>query len=42
VVKTLRGEVICNAENLTYRSVYINGDALAKPADTGVIQLHSD
>ncbi len=42
VIKTPRDEVIYNAENLTYRSVYINNNALAKPTDTGVIQLHSD
>jgi polygalacturonase len=42
VLKTPRDEVIYNAENLTYKSVYINSHALAKPTDTGIIQLHTD
>jgi len=42
VIKTPRDEVIYNAQNLTYQSVYINSDALEKPSDTGVVQLHTD
>lgn len=42
IIKTPRDEVIYKAENLTYQNVYINSHPLTKPANTGVIQLHTD
>jgi len=42
VKKTPRAEVIKNQENMTYNGVVINGSVLTKPANTDVIQLHTD
>lgn len=42
VKETPRAEVIDNAENISYKDVKINGTILTKPANTGVIMLHTD
>ncbi len=42
IVKTPTDQIIDNAENLTYKSVMINGSAIAKPIITGTVKLHTD
>jgi polygalacturonase len=42
VLNTPRDEVVDNAENLKYFNVSINGVALNKPVNTGVVMLHTD
>ena len=42
VTKTPITEIISNAENLNYYGVKVNGTALLKPENTGVITLHTD
>jgi polygalacturonase len=42
VLNTPRNEVVDNAESLKYFNVSINGAALDKPVNTGVVMLHTD
>ncbi|MDB5136881.1 MAG: pgl 5 [Mucilaginibacter sp.] len=42
VLGTAGDEVVDNAENLKYNGVLINGHALTKPINTGVVALHTD
>jgi polygalacturonase len=42
VASTPKDEIIDNAENLSYKDVYVNGHILIKPVNTGVIRLHTD
>jgi polygalacturonase len=42
IKNTPRAQIIDYADNLQYKKVTINGVALTKPVNTGVIQLHTD